>query len=87
MIFKVYQEKEQAWQREFLKLRSQYESSLLVYQKKATAAEERLLLLQRVSVHSQAARGARFTPYTAITHSLAISSSSSLSLSLSRRLA
>lgn len=46
----MYEEKEQTWQKEYMKLRTQYESSLLVYQKKALKAEEQLLLLtQQVS--------------------------------------
>ena len=50
VIFKVYEEKEQAWQKEYMRLRSQYESSLLVYQQKALRAERQLLLLtQQVS--------------------------------------
>ena len=50
VIFKVYEEKEQTWQKEYMKLRTQYESSLLVYQKKALKADEQLLLLtQQVS--------------------------------------
>ena len=43
VIFKVYEEKEQSWQKEYMRLRTQFESSLQVYQKKALQAEERLL--------------------------------------------
>lgn len=47
VIIKVYEEKEQCWQKEYMKLRSQYESSLLLYQKKALKAEEQLLLVEQ----------------------------------------
>lgn len=47
VIIKVYEEKEQCWQKEYMKLRSQYESSLLLYQKKALKAEEQLLLVEK----------------------------------------
>lgn len=43
VIFKVYEEKEQSWQKEYMRLRTQFENSLQVYQKKALQAEERLL--------------------------------------------
>lgn len=57
VIIKVYEEKEQSWHKEYMKLRSQYESSLLLYQKKALKAEEQLLLLTQ-----QVRQGTSFFP-------------------------
>lgn len=42
MIFKVYEEKEQAWQREFKKLRAIYETKLKASQQRLFKAEQTL---------------------------------------------
>ncbi|XP_015785607.1 leucine zipper putative tumor suppressor 2 homolog isoform X1 [Tetranychus urticae] len=44
VIFKVYEEKGQSWEREFKKLKSQYELNLKNYQQRATRAEQMISL-------------------------------------------
>lgn len=53
VIFKVYEEKENSWKREFIKLRTQFENSLSVYQKKVLELEQELLTIRESRLDSR----------------------------------